>query len=271
MEIKFKKQLKNLQRETILKSVDLDDDIDDFEVDIGTIEEDDKLITISPRCVRCNLCVEECPVDAISPPNNVKIAKIEDNCVKCDICVQSCPISCIHIMETKSTITEESVDVEYYLNEVKVPHRVCRMESIDIDRTKCENCEECIKFCPTKAITLKNKSIIEAADNTKYPYLEDKNYPFIEKNLCVGCGSCANLCNSNAITLLRILGPTILTKKLHIDQSACVQCLLCEENCPVDAINLKGDQVVLDDEKCIRCNVCSSKCPVSALSLKDFS
>jgi ferredoxin len=145
------------------------------------------------------------------------------------------------------------------------------MESIDIDRTKWDDCGDCIKFCPTNAITLKNKSIIEAADNTKYPNLEDRDYPYIEKKLCIGCGSCANLCKNDVITLERTLGPVIITKKLHIHQDACVQCLLCEENCPVDAICLKGDQVVLDDEKCIRCHVCSSKCPVNALNLKDLA
>lgn len=271
MEIKLKKQLKNLQKEVILRSVDLDDDIDDFEVDIGDYEVDDKLITVSPRCVRCNLCFEECPVDAISPSTLVKRAKIEDNCVKCEICAQSCPVSCIYVMETTSQMNGEENDIKYQLNETKVPHRVLRMENIFIDRSKCENCKNCIKFCPTNAITLKNKSIIEAADNKNYPYLEDKEYPYIDEKLCVGCGSCVNLCLNNAITLERVLGPIFVTKNLSIDQDACVQCLLCEESCPVDAIKLEGEKVVLDNRKCIKCNVCSSKCPVNALSLRELS
>jgi H+/Na+-translocating ferredoxin:NAD+ oxidoreductase subunit B len=271
MEMKLKKQMENLQREVILKSVDLDDDIDDFKVDIDAYEVDDKLITISPRCIRCNLCVEECPVDAVSPPNSVKKANIEDNCVKCEICAQSCPVSCIYVMETKSAINKECDDVEYQLKEIKVPHRVLRMKNISIDRTKCENCGNCVKFCPTNAITLKNKSIIEAADDTSYPFLKDKDYPYIEEKLCIGCGSCANLCSKGAINLERNLGPVIVTKNLCIDQEACVQCYLCEESCPVDAIKLEGDKVILDNEKCIRCNVCSSKCPVNALTLKDLS
>lgn len=272
MEIKLRKQMGDLQREVVLKSVDLDDDIDDFEVDIGAYDGYDKLITISPRCVRCDLCVEECPVDAISPSSAVKKSKVENNCVKCEICAQTCPVSCIYVMETKSAINKESEDgdVEYSLKEVKVPHRVLRMKDINIDRTKCDDCGDCVKFCPTKAITIKDKSIIEAADDTSYPYLEDKEYPYIDKKLCVGCGSCVNLCSTDAITLDRTLGSVIVTKSLCIDQDACVQCYLCEESCPVDAIRLDGDEVVLDDDKCIRCNVCSSKCPVNALSLKDL-
>ena len=271
MEIKLNKQMKDLQKEVVLKSVDLGDDIDDFEVDIGSYEVYDKFITISPRCVRCNLCFEVCPVDAISPPTFLKRANIEDNCVKCEICAKSCPISCIHVMETKSEINIEDEDVKYQLREIKVPHRILRMENISIDRAKCENCKNCIEFCPTEAITLKDKSIIEAADNTIYPYLEDKKYPYIEEKLCIGCGSCVNLCINGGITLKRILGPIIATKTLNINQDACVQCLLCEENCPAEAIKLEKDEVVLNDSKCIKCNVCSSKCPVSALSLKNIS
>lgn len=44
---------------------------------------------------------------------------------------------------------------------------------------------------------------------------------------------------------------------------------LCEENCPVGAIELIGDEVVLDDTKCIRCVQCTSHCPVGALRRVD--
>jgi len=174
-------------------------------------------------------------------------------------------------METKSEMSGEEDDIIYGLKKVKVPHRILRLGSISIDRTKCETCKNCTKFCPTKAITFKDKSIIEVAEDTTYPYLEDKKYPYIEEKICIACGSCASLCPDDAISLERILGPVIVTKTLSINQDDCVQCLLCEENCPVEAIKLEKDKVVLDDSKCIRCNVCSSKCPVSALSLKNLS
>ncbi|MCL2687329.1 MAG: 4Fe-4S binding protein [Methanobrevibacter sp.] len=272
MKVKLKKDMKDLQREVILKSVDLDDDIDDFKVDIGPYEVNDKYFTVSPRCVRCNICFEECPVHAISPSTPFRISKIQDNCVKCEICAQSCPISCIYVMETKSVVDEELDGVEYKLEQIKVPHRVLRMESISIDRNKCKNCghsDNCIKFCPTNAITLKSKSFIEESENIEYPFLEDKDYPFIDKDLCIGCGSCVKLCNENIISLDRILGPILKTRKLSINQDTCVQCYLCEETCPAEAIRLEENKIILDEEKCIRCNVCSSKCPVNALTLEN--
>jgi len=269
MEIKLKKKIKNLQKEVILKSADFKKDIEDFSLTADDFEDNNKFISISPLCIRCNLCVEECPVEAITDSTSTKIPKINDNCVKCEICLQTCPISCIYLMEATSIINEENDDVEYFLKDKKVPHRILRMEKIDINREECTSCGSCTKFCPTNAITLKDKSIIEAADNKSYPDLEDKEYPYIRENLCIGCGSCAHLCPEGVIDLTRILGPIIETKFLEIDHDACVGCSLCEENCPVEAIKIKNGNVILDTELCISCNLCSRKCPLKALTLKN--
>ena len=98
MNVSFNKQMESLEREVLFKSVDLDDDIDDFKFEIDDFQSEEEIIAIAPKCIRCNLCVETCPVDAIEPANNFKIAKITDKCVKCEICVQSCPISAIKLI-----------------------------------------------------------------------------------------------------------------------------------------------------------------------------
>ncbi|MCL2157521.1 MAG: 4Fe-4S binding protein [Methanobrevibacter sp.] len=269
MEMKLKKKLENLQNEAILKSSDFDEDIEDFKLKTDDFEANDKFISISSLCIRCNLCVEECPVNAITSSTSRKIPQIKDNCVKCEICLQTCPITCIYLMEATSVINEEHEYVEYFLKDKKVPHRILRMEKIDINREKCVSCGTCTKFCPTKAISLKDKSIIEAAHNKTYPNLKNKEYPYIKKSLCIGCGSCTNLCPQGVINLQRTLGPIIESKVLTIAQDVCVGCGVCEENCPVEAIELSNGIVSLDNDTCIKCNVCSKKCPVNALSLLD--
>ena len=211
-----------------------------------------KFITISPECIRCNLCAEECPVSAISEAKTNKPAKILENCVKCEICAQTCPVKRVYVTESTSYVNEE--DVKYHLRELKIPHRMLRMKNIEVDESKCDSCMTCVKFCPTDAIKV-----------------EEGKKAIIDTDACVGCGACASLCPEGAITLERELGPVINTKELKIDREACVSCQICEENCPVEAIKLEDDEIVFLEDKCILCDVCSSKCPVSALKLERLS
>jgi Na+-translocating ferredoxin:NAD+ oxidoreductase subunit B len=248
MDITFKKKMDDLQSEVALKSADLKEDVEDFKIEIEECAISDKFINISPRCVRCNLCAQECPVDAIEDANDIKQAKILNNCVKCEICAQTCPVRCINVVETTADVNG---DVEYHLKDIKVPHRLLRMKYIAVNSDKCTSCGTCAKFCPTRAITV-----------------EEHQIAVINKELCVGCGACAHVCSPQAINLERELGPVIETKQLLIDQEACVECLMCEENCPTGAIKLEGGEVVLDKDKCILCEVCSTKCPVNALKLE---
>lgn len=249
MDVTFKKKKDVFEGEVALKSRDLDESQEKFTGEIEDCTLDDKVITIAPECVRCNLCVEECPVNAIEDSKSARPARILDNCVKCEICAQTCPVNCIHVIESTSHVKDDQV--KYHLKDLKVPHRRLRMQEINVNPEKCDSCATCVKFCPTGAISVPEGGIAQ-----------------IDREACVGCGACANVCPKGSIELLRELGPVIKTKELLVDQDTCVQCQVCEENCPVDAIKLDGDRVVLDQEKCILCEVCSTKCPVGALKLE---
>jgi len=271
MEIKIKKPIEILEKEITLKSVDLDEDIDDFSIDIHDYKYDEKLITISPRCIRCNICVEECPINVISSSTWLKRAKIQEGCVQCEICVQSCPVSCIYVLESEATIKKDD-SVMYYLKDVNVPHRTLRMEDISINRETCIGCGSCLKFCPTNAITLKSKEFIESKgekcpENSAIEDDEKILYSYIDKDRCVGCGSCVNLCIQGAISLKRELGPIIIYSHIEFNPDICVGCTLCEESCPVGAAKFIDDKLVLDNDKCIRCKECTNHCPVGALNL----
>lgn len=45
---------------------------------------------------------------------------------------------------------------------------------------------------------------------------------------------------------------------------ACIDCNLCVNVCPVQAISKVDDNYLLDRKKCILCNICTSACPTSA-------
>ncbi|NCB50746.1 MAG: DUF362 domain-containing protein [Clostridia bacterium] len=54
--------------------------------------------------------------------------------------------------------------------------------------------------------------------------------PKVEKNKCVGCGKCAEVCPMNAASVKK--------GKAVIDRSTCIRCFCCQEFCPMGAIKV---------------------------------
>lgn len=273
MNISFDKQISSLEREILLKSVEIHDSGDDFQFELNKFFSQKEIIAIAPRCIRCNMCVDQCPVDAIEPANIFKIAKITHDCVKCEICVQTCPVSAIKLIDNKVSYNHDEGDeaIEYNLASISRPHRVVRMNDISIDYSDLANYDNCAKFCPTDAFTLEFKSYFEELGIDVDIELEDDVlYPVINKMLCIGCGACVQFCENDSVKLDRTIGPIVHTKNLEINQDECVNCYLCEENCPVEAIWLDEEKVVLNNDKCIRCINCTSHCPVGALNFVEI-
>lgn len=269
MNVTFQKQMKNLEREVLLKSVDLDDDGDDFQFELEDFEAFEEIIAIAPRCVRCNTCVGECPVSAIEPANIFRIAKITDKCVKCEICVQTCPVSAIKLIDNSVIYNKEDENdfIEYNLSNVSCSHRVVRMNNISIDYSVDNNWEDCANLCPTNAFTLELKEFFDDLDmDLEIDLADDALYPYVNEKMCIGCSACVEIShNKDAIELDRYIGPIVHSRNLEINHEACVNCYLCEENCPRGAIELVDGEVILDDDKCIRCVECTRHCPVGAL------
>ena len=62
-----------------------------------------------------------------------------------------------------------------------------------------------------------------------------KTRPKLVKNMCIGCGVCANICPAKAIV--------IENKKAKIDRKACIRCFCCQEFCPKSAMKVKRTAV----------------------------
>ena len=54
------------------------------------------------------------------------------------------------------------------------------------------------------------------------------------------------------------------TKKFHVTDS-CTSCSLCEEICPVEAIEMREGKPVWVKDRCVHCLACIHRCPVHAI------
>jgi len=53
-----------------------------------------------------------------------------------------------------------------------------------------------------------------------------------------------------------------------IDKELCIGCGKCVEVCPPQALVLIGDVASLREELCEECGFCSPECPVSAIEIR---
>ena len=54
-----------------------------------------------------------------------------------------------------------------------------------------------------------------------------------------------------------------------VNEEECVQCGTCAENCPEEAITLDDNQnPKVDKEKCTECGTCVENCPSEAISVE---
>ncbi len=65
-------------------------------------------------------------------------------------------------------------------------------------------------------------------------------------------------------------GRNLVLGEIEVDQDKCINCKICEELCPGDAITVKQTgretyETVVDEDKCVYCLVCKRACPTDAI------
>jgi energy-converting hydrogenase A subunit P len=112
-----------------------------------------------------------------------------------------------------------------------------------------------------------------------------RDFPEVEKELCISCGACIFSCPSlGAIELVKDDESDMVFPV--IDKSSCIRCGFCVEVCPTDPKTLKNGEnylikeetyqilpkekvYIADEYLCIKCKKCLDACKVDALSFRD--
>jgi MauM/NapG family ferredoxin protein len=160
----------------------------------GVIDEGEFL----SKCIRCGICLKECPTQALQPDFSqsslegawtpILIPRNGFCDYGCNICGQNCPVQAIPPL----TLEEKR---QTQIGHAYIDHNRCLAWS---DHTNCIVCEEMCPI-PQKAITLDHQQIT-LADGSQVDLL----LPVVDRNRCIGCGTCENKCPVSGDAAIRV-------------------------------------------------------------------
>jgi ferredoxin len=143
------------------------------------------------HCTACQLCVSACPNDVLRPSTKLNTLMQPEMSYErgycrpeCTECSQVCPTGAIKSITTADK-TAVSVGLAIWIKDNCV---------VNTDEVQCNNCE---RHCPTGAIHMIEKE----PGNEK-----SLKIPVVDKEMCIGCGACENLCPARPFSAIYIEG-----------------------------------------------------------------
>ena len=114
----------------------------------------------------------------------------------------------------------------------------------------------CVEACPFDAI-----HIVEGVAK-------------VDKEACKACGKCVAACPKHLIELIPYESGYAVACNSHEKgpvvmkacSAGCIGCMLCQKNCPKEAVSVEDSLAHIDQEKCVSCGVCAQKCPKKTIA-----
>ncbi|MCX7919517.1 MAG: 4Fe-4S binding protein [bacterium] len=256
------------------------------------------------KCIECLGCVRRCRTNAIRDHGR---SYLPLECVGCMECVSVCPTRAVHfglnfaIRNSKSELgTKTGISRRGFIyatagsiiavpalklnsvhwNSMPVPIRPPGINHETIFLDKCIRCGECMKVCPTNGL---QPSLLQSGWQGVWSPQLVPRIGYCE----FGCTLCSQVCPSGAIQRIllekkqkTVIGTAVIDKNKCIPWTQPMNCMVCEEMCPIPGKAIKGIlatvhyqgypptqvlQPYVIKEKCIGCGICENKCPVQSI------
>jgi polyferredoxin len=255
---------------------------------------------VGPGCNQCRRCGGDCTMGTIEPERG--FASDPGECIVCLACLGTCPQEGVTFKGQLGLAEWRSYDPSRRqllaslatsvsglallrtspIARREHPYAVRPPGARENDLlAKCIRCGKCMKVCPTAGL---QPSLSESG-------LEGLWTPVLVSRLgyCdYSCNACGQVCPTEAIPDLTLEEKRQAVIGLaYIDQDRCipwadnVDCIVCEEMCPVpdkaikldevEVLNAQGESVVVKRPRvvrdlCIGCGICEYACPLNGES-----
>lgn len=206
-------------------------------------------------CIKCQKCIGVCPLEGIGY-NKKRTVHKNFSPKRRELILSGINLAIFGFAIKIGNIVAENLPSKIK-NIILPPGAISEKSFIN----KCLNCNLCVKNCPSK--------VIKTADEEFGAVHLDYTNSYCEYD----CNLCSKICPSGAIKKLSLKEKQKTRIAIAVlNKDKCIKCLKCKNICPYNAIIInENNTITLDSSKCVGCGMCKTKCAVDAIEIYSVS